>query len=285
MGGAWIKSCVVVFAVLRLSRSFSNTLRRAWHFWLTFGACDRVTFEPGFCYINPGGAHVVVQPHGSGGFGVVSVQLKVWALHVKWVRCFVTSFSCCMQFLFSYCRKAFGSLPGVLFSRRYHYDLSSLPPFHRGLLSAWVAAEGSFSATRESLVVGSFSCESREQFRCCCLTTVLWTTVMDEGSVPLGWSGSGSVIWDHSDHGRSKLIWTNESTPDKYSTVHLIYHDPSDLGSEQHNKQRSLFFFLKNVLALPFQRHVFLLSAKPGPKLHNKAVSNLGAFPKIFAWI
>ena len=24
------------------------------------------------------------------------------------------------------------------------------------------------------------------------------------GSVPLGWSGSGSVIWDHLDHGRSK---------------------------------------------------------------------------------
>ena len=40
-----------------------------------------------------------------------------------------------------------------------------------------------------------------------------------------------------------------------------------------------------DLLALPFQRHVFLLSAKIGPKLHNKAVSNPGAFPKIFAWI
>ena len=108
MGGAWIKSGVVVYAVLRLSRSFSNTLRRAWHFWLTFRACDRVTFELGFCYIIPGGggAHVV-GAHGSGGFGVVSVQFKVWALHVQWVRCFVTSFSCWMQFLFYYCRKAF----------------------------------------------------------------------------------------------------------------------------------------------------------------------------------
>ena len=46
-----------------------------------------------------GGAHVVVQPHGSGGFGVVSVQFKVWALHVQWVRRFVTSFSRWMQFL------------------------------------------------------------------------------------------------------------------------------------------------------------------------------------------
>ena len=107
-----------------------------------------------------GGAHVIVQPHGSGGFGVVSVQFKVWALHVQWVRRFGTSFLCWMQFLFYYFRKAFGTLPRVVLSRRYLYDLSSLPPFYRGLLSAWVAAEGSFSATRESLVVGSFSCES-----------------------------------------------------------------------------------------------------------------------------
>ena len=83
MGVAWIESCVVVFAVLRLSRRFSNTLRRAWHSWLAFGTCDRVKFELRFCYIIPGGAHVVVQPHCSGSFGVVSVQFKVWALHVQ----------------------------------------------------------------------------------------------------------------------------------------------------------------------------------------------------------
>ena len=57
---------------------------------------------------------------------------------------------------------------------------------------------------------------------------------------------------------------------------------------EQHNKQRSFFFFGGgggNLLAIPFQRQVFLLSAKIGPKLHNKAVSNPGALPKIFALI
>ena len=109
---------------------------------------------------NSGGAHVVVQPHGSGCFGVVSVQFKVWALHVQWVRRFVTSFSCWMQVMFGYSRKAFGSLLGEVLSRSYLYELSSLPPFYRGLLSAWVAAEGSFSATWESLVASSFSCES-----------------------------------------------------------------------------------------------------------------------------
>ena len=55
-----------------------------------------------------------------------------------------------------------------------------------------------------------------------------------------------------------------------------VISDPSNIITE-----KSLFF--KNLLALPFQRDVFLLSAKIGPKLHNKAVSNLGAFPKIFA--
>ena len=45
IGCTWIESCVVVFAVLRLSRSFRVTLRRAWHFRLTFGICDHVTFE------------------------------------------------------------------------------------------------------------------------------------------------------------------------------------------------------------------------------------------------
>ena len=42
MGCIWIESCVVVFAVLRLSRSFHVTLHRT---RLTFGACDHVTFE------------------------------------------------------------------------------------------------------------------------------------------------------------------------------------------------------------------------------------------------
>ena len=62
--------------------------------------------------------------------------------------------------MFCYYRKAFVSLPGVVLSRPYLYDLSSLPPFYHGLLSAKVAAEGSFSATRDSLVVSSFSGES-----------------------------------------------------------------------------------------------------------------------------
>ena len=50
-GCTWIESCVVVFAVLRLSRRFCVTLGRAQLFWQTVGACDHVTFELGFSHI------------------------------------------------------------------------------------------------------------------------------------------------------------------------------------------------------------------------------------------
>ena len=53
MGCTWSESCVVAFAVLLLSRSFYVTLRRAWHFWLTFGASDHLTCQLGLSYIIP----------------------------------------------------------------------------------------------------------------------------------------------------------------------------------------------------------------------------------------
>ena len=43
---------------------------------------------------------VVIQPPDFGGFSLVSVQVKVWALHVQWVGRFVRRFSAWMQFLF-----------------------------------------------------------------------------------------------------------------------------------------------------------------------------------------
>jgi len=52
------------------------------------------------------------------------------------------------------------------------------------------------------------------------------------GCVPLGWSGSGSVIQDHSDRGSSKDLGTDESSwlvTD--SSVPLMHLDLSDLGS------------------------------------------------------
>ena len=55
---------------------------------------------------------VVIQPPDFGGFSLVSVQLKVWALHVLWVGRFVRGFSAWMQFLFYYSCVLYGSTPG-----------------------------------------------------------------------------------------------------------------------------------------------------------------------------
>ena len=65
--------------------------------------------------------------------------------------------------------------------------------------------------------IGDFrSCKGRLQLRV--------------GCVPLGWSISGSVIRDHSDHSRSKrtynsMVWIH------LTSVHLMYLDSNNLGS------------------------------------------------------
>ena len=79
---------------------------------------------------------VVIQPPDFGGFSLVSVQLKVWALHVLWVGRFVRGFSPWMQFLFYYSCVLYGSTPGYLLSYPQRVDFSSLPPFYQAVLSA-----------------------------------------------------------------------------------------------------------------------------------------------------
>ena len=54
---------------------------------------------------------VVVQPCCAGGFGVVSIQLKVYALLVQWVRRFVVSSSGWALFFRLHCRACFGQSP------------------------------------------------------------------------------------------------------------------------------------------------------------------------------
>ena len=100
---------------------------------------------------------VVIQPPDFGGFSLLSVQLKVWALHVQWVGRFVRRFSAWMQFLFYYSRVLYGSTPGDLLSYPRRVDFSSLPPFYQAVLSAWVAVDGDFFALADTLVVASSS--------------------------------------------------------------------------------------------------------------------------------
>ena len=105
---------------------------------------------------------VVCQSSLFGGFSVVSVQLKVWALVSQWVRRFASSsagWSSLMSFWFV---SSFGVLPSVVFSRPFSFDPRVLLPFYSSLLLAWRGLNGSFATARNSLVLGS-SCH----YFCC----------------------------------------------------------------------------------------------------------------------
>ena len=98
---------------------------------------------------------VVIQSSLFGGFSVVSVQYKVWALLGQWVRRFAFSsagWSSLMSFWFV---SSFGVLPSVVFFRPFCFDPRVLPPFYSSLLLAWRGLNGSFATARNSLVFGS----------------------------------------------------------------------------------------------------------------------------------
>ena len=112
---------------------------------------------------------VVIQSSLFGGFSVVSVQYKVWALLGQWVRRFASSsagLSSLMSFWFV---SSFGVLPSVVFSRPFCFVPRVLPPFYSSLLLAWRGLNGSFATARNSLVFGS-SCP-----HVCCPVTVMST--------------------------------------------------------------------------------------------------------------
>ena len=183
MGVAWIESCVVVFAVLRLSRGCSNILRRAWHSWLTFGACNRVKFELGFCNIIPGGGpRVVLQPHGSGSFGVVSVYIKVWALHVQWLEVLLRLFHAgCISFQ---------QLPRVVWSWRELGLIFFKSPFWGAYFWRGLSTEGNlrFKIYWASLIVGS-------KFTVFALFSFVFEGNSPRTSFPGGLYYFGEAIW------------------------------------------------------------------------------------------
>ena len=90
----------------------------------------------------------------AGGFGVVSIQLKVYALLVQWVRRFVVSSSGWALFFRLHCRACFGQSPWDVLSGPAPFDPGGLPPFYRDLLLAWKAVDGAFSVAKAALVIG-----------------------------------------------------------------------------------------------------------------------------------
>ena len=142
---------------------------------------------------------VVIQSSLFGGFSVVSVQYKVWALLGQWVRRFASSsagWSSLMSFWFV---SSFGVLPSVVFSSPFCFDPRVLPPFYSSLLLAWRGLNGSFATARNSLVFGS-SCP-----HVCCPVAVMSTKscylyLLSENMVPPHCVGKffpvyGSLDW------------------------------------------------------------------------------------------
>ena len=97
---------------------------------------------------------VVFQGSCFGNFSVVSVQFKVWALLVQWLRCFVAGSPCWAQFFEYHTFVCFGSSPLDVLSRPSMFDPGGLPPFYRNLLLAWKAVDGGFSVVKVSLAIG-----------------------------------------------------------------------------------------------------------------------------------
>ena len=99
---------------------------------------------------------VVVQPTSCGGFSVVDVELKVWALLLQWVRRLSVSPSTWVSFFSFWCVRTWGVSPVQVLSTPYRFcDLRRLPCFYRALLSAWSSAGGCFIHSRGTLCVGT----------------------------------------------------------------------------------------------------------------------------------
>ena len=96
---------------------------------------------------------VGVQPFCLGGFSVVDFQCKVLALHVQWVRRFVSSPSSWVSFMVFWFSSVLAAPPHAVFSSPNDFAVDFLPPFYRSLLLAWRACKGSFQAS--TLGVGS----------------------------------------------------------------------------------------------------------------------------------
>ena len=100
---------------------------------------------------------VVMQPSLFGGFSVVNVKFKVWALVTQWVKRFASSPSSWSMFMTYWFHSCFNGSSVDLFSRPLYFDPRALPRFYESLILACHSLDGSFSVSRASLVMGSSS--------------------------------------------------------------------------------------------------------------------------------
>ena len=99
---------------------------------------------------------VLVQPPSCGGFSVVNVQLKVWALLLQWVRRFSLSPASWVSLFSFWCNQGFSASPVQILSNPLQFPgTGGLPGFYSALLTTWRSANGVFLPNRGSLCVGS----------------------------------------------------------------------------------------------------------------------------------
>ena len=100
---------------------------------------------------------VVVQPTMSGGFSVVNVKFKVFALLAQWIKRYASSPSSWVIFMTHWFRTVYDSSPFEVLSQPHLYHHGELPPFYKSLLDAWHAIDGSALPVSRKLVMGSLS--------------------------------------------------------------------------------------------------------------------------------
>ena len=99
---------------------------------------------------------VIAQPPSCGGFSVVNVQLKVWALLLQWVKRLSLSPSSWVSLFSFWCNHGFRASPVEILSSPLRFPgTGGLPGFYLALLTAWRSANGAFLPNRGSLCVGS----------------------------------------------------------------------------------------------------------------------------------
>ncbi|PFX24301.1 Transposon TX1 uncharacterized 149 kDa protein [Stylophora pistillata] len=97
----------------------------------------------------------VIQSSLFGGFSVVDVRYKVWALLSQWGRRLASSPSDWCTLLSFWCHSSFGVPPPIVLSRPFSFDPKVLPPFYYSLFLAWRSLSWSFSTSKNCLVFGS----------------------------------------------------------------------------------------------------------------------------------
>ena len=114
---------------------------------------------------------VMYHPKSRGGFSVVSVDFKISALLIQWVRRLSVCPNGWVYLLKYWLLDRHGVSPSVFFANPSIFSFSRFPPFYIDLFSSWASAEGSSSSSGLSFgssvggpfPVSSASCKSTYQ--------------------------------------------------------------------------------------------------------------------------